>query len=149
MTLRGSLLGGSILLATCFASACKDKRHEDMNRVDASAESLENLGKELALSFPPSARLVGAERLNGTDTLRLKGEMSLDDLSPFLSRTPVESEAYAPGSGGYLGRDHGFWDPGTAPKLRTGQTFVRSRALSIGVAEARGVAVLYIVDQGM
>jgi hypothetical protein len=118
--------------------------------IDAAAPSLDTLGKELALSFPASTRLVGAERLNGNDTVRVKVEMSADDLAAFLAHAPVESEAFAPGSGGYLGRDHDFWDPGSAKELRTGQTFVGARALSIGVAKAHAdLAVLYIVNQGM
>jgi hypothetical protein len=97
-----------------------------------------------------SARLVGAERSNGNDTVRVKVEMSAADLAAFLAHAPVESEAFAPGSGGYLGRDHDFWDPSSAQGLRTGQSFVGARALSIGVGEGDGgLAVLYIVNQGM
>jgi hypothetical protein len=151
MKRRDSLLAGSICLAMWTLGACKDKGHDEMTKnVDATADSLDSLAKELNLSFPPSSRLVGAERLNGNDTVRLKVEMSAEDLPTFLAHTPVESEAFAPGSGGYLGRDHGFWDPQTAQKLRTGQTFVHARALSIGVSEGNGGrAVLYIVNQGM
>jgi len=148
---RGSLFVGSVFLAMWTVVGCRDKGHGEMNRmIDAAGESLDSLSKELELSFPSSARLVGSERLNGNDTVRLKVEMSAEDLPAFLAHAPVESEAFASGSGGYLGRDHGFWDPQIAQKLRTGQTFVHARALSIGVAEGQGgVAVLYIVNQGM
>jgi hypothetical protein len=145
-----SWVNAGVLVATLFGWACKDKGNGEMSTIDATAESLDRVSKDLGLSFPPSARLVGAERMNGNDTLRFKVEMAATDLATFLARAPVPSEAFEPGSGGYLGRDHGFWDPATAQKLRTAQTFVGARALSIGVAEGNGrSAILYIVNQGM
>ena len=63
--------------------------------------------------------MIGSERLNGNDTVRLKVELSAEDLPTFLAHAPVESEAFAAGSGGYLGRDHGFWDPQSTVGIAT------------------------------
>jgi hypothetical protein len=101
---RGPLLVGSIFLAMWTVVGCRDKAHGETNRmIGAAGESLDSLGKELELSFPSSAQLIGSQRLNGNDTVRLKVEMSADDLPTFLAHAPVESDAFATGSGGYLG----------------------------------------------
>jgi hypothetical protein len=147
---REIVLIANIFLLASTLSACRDKGRIEMN-ADGSAESLDSLGKELDLTFPVSARLLGVERESGMDDMvRLKVEMNAADLAGFLERSPIDPASFRSGPRGFLGQDRGFWDPHRAAQLRTAQAIVAGhRALNIGVDETRaGVVTLYIVNHG-
>ncbi len=114
------------------------------------APTLSSLAHETGITFPPSARLVGAARESGIDDLvRFKVELNSGDLPAFLAKSPVPPDAFEPGEGGLLGPDEGFWNPSRAAHLRTGQVIRKpQRALNIGIDDGPQVVVLYIVEHG-
>ena len=112
-------------------------------------ESLESIGKEVALTFPSSARLIGVHRERGMDDLvAVKVEMDAADWPGFLGRTPVDATLIRPGERGLLGPDEGFWDPHQAKNLHTVEaTLPNQRVLNIGYDDSRkGVVVVYVVN---
>ena len=114
-------------------------------------QDLVTLAREVGLTFPAGTRLVGVKRESGMDDLvAFKVELPSKALTAFLKSTPVKEEDFAGGERGLLGPDDGWWDPGRAPRLRTGQAMLPgARALNIGVDDSRPkVAVLYIVNHG-
>jgi hypothetical protein len=109
------------------------------------------LGRELNVSLPPSARVIGVEREEGMDDrIGVKLEIPQDDWPRFIASTPIDADAFDPGARGMLGQDHGFWDPHQAPGLRTAQApLPGARYLNIGVsAPTNGFVVVYIVNHG-
>lgn len=109
------------------------------------------LGQELSVTLPPSTRVIGVERENGMDDLiGAKLEISESEWPGFIASTPIQPDAFRPGSRGMLGDDHGFWDPEKAPGLRTAQAVLPgARALNIGVSAAvNGTVLVYIVNHG-
>jgi hypothetical protein len=123
-----------------------------MGSRDQPTETLAQLGAELKLTFPPSARVVGVHRSPGgmDDAVRIKLEMAKDDLAPFLAQTQVDLQSFRPGTRGMLGADRDFWDPHRAKGLRTAQLQrAGARALNVGVDDSgERSAVLYIVEHG-
>lgn len=133
------------------AVQCK-KAEQFMSSEDRPTESLTQLGTELNLVFPPSARLIGVRRSPGgmDDAVRIKLEMAKDDLAAFLAQTHVDVQSFRPGTRGMLGADRDFWDPHQAKGLRTAQLQrAGARALNVGVDDSgERVTVLYIVEHG-
>ena len=84
------------------------------------------------------------------DMTAVKVVLPSSELAVFLATTPVKAEAFADGSGGLLGPDDGWWEPGKAAHLRTGQASLPgARYLNIGVADGGvGQAVVYVVNHG-
>ena len=119
--------------------------------MNKSSESVTDLGRELHVTFPPSTRVIGVERENGMDDLvRAKVQIAEGDWSQFLGTTPIKSDSFRPGPRGFLGQDHGFWDPHQAAGLRSAQAILPGqRALNVGVTTpSDGKLTLYIVNHG-
>ena len=131
--------------------AASSGEERPMTREKETPGTLADLAREVSLSFPASARLIGFTRENGMDDyLRFKVEIDAKDLDSFLASLPMPSEAFRTGARGFLGSDDGYWDPHRAPHLRTGQKILPDhRALNIGVSGGAGnIAALYIVNHG-
>jgi hypothetical protein len=114
-------------------------------------ESLASLGTELSIQFPPSTRLIGVRRSHGMDDIvRIKLELAPEDLDSLIAQTQIDPRSFAPGTGGLLGSDKDFWDPHSAPALRTAQAKrPDARALNLGIDDSRpAVAVVYLVEHG-
>jgi hypothetical protein len=137
------------VLAAPVSLACKSNAS---GRVSAQRhETLESVGKEIALAFPASATLIGVHRENGMDDLiAVKVELPAVDWPGFIAGTPIDPRLFRPGECGLLGPDHGFWDPHKAANLRTAQASLPdARALNIGYDDSRGgVFVVYVVNHG-
>jgi hypothetical protein len=133
------------------AAQCKNTE-QPMGSSDQPTESLAQLGADLHLMFPQSARIIGVHRSPGgmDDAVRVKLEMAKDDLAAFLARTQVDVQSFRPGTRGMLGSDRDFWDPHRTKGLRTAQLQrAGARALNVGVDDSgERVAVLYIVEHG-
>jgi hypothetical protein len=115
------------------------------------ATTLPELAREVGVTFPAAARLIGVARESGIDDMVMfKVEISSNDLPSFMAALPVPADAFEPGEGGLLGPDQGFWDPRRAAHLRTGQVIVKNqRALNIGIGDGHpGVVAIYVVNHG-
>jgi hypothetical protein len=153
---RSRLMQRRTLLSVGFAgllSAAQCRNTErPMGSSDQPAESLAQLGVELNLMFPQSARIIGVHRSPGgmDDAVRIKLEIAKDDLAAFLAQTQVDVQSFRPGTRGMLGADRDFWDPHRTKGLRTAQLQrAGARALNVGVDDnGERVAVLYIVEHG-
>ena len=147
--MRRTMLG-LVLVLTLGPVACRSRTGSRTDTTAAQATTLAELGAEVGLAFPPSSRLLGVSRENGMDDLVMfKVELPRRDLASFLATCPVPADAFEEGSAGFLGPDEGFWDPGKARHLRTGQIMRNTRATNIGVDDGRpDVAILYIVNHG-
>lgn len=142
---------GLAVVLTLGTLACKSRtgRQSEIAKAGKPA-TLSALGTEVGLAFPPSSRLLGVSRESGMDDLVMfKVELPRRDLAAFLATCPVPADAFEDGSAGFLGPDQGFWDPGSATHLRTGQIVRNARATNVGIDDGRpDVAVLYIVNHG-
>jgi hypothetical protein len=137
------------VLAAPVSLTCKSNASGRMS--EQQHETLESVGKEIAVAFPSSATLIGVHRENGMDDLiAVKVELPAADWPGFIARTPIDPSLFRPGERGLLGPDDGFWDPHKAGNLRTaGTSLPNARALNIGYDDSRGsVFVLYVVDHG-
>jgi len=146
-----SVLGLSIVeIGVSCRSGRKDQDRPVSRETKPAAATLDDLGQEVGLKFPPSARLIGFNRENGMDDyLQFKVEINAADFPEFQASSPVPEAVMEPGEGGLLGPDQGFWDPNRAKNLRTGQkSLPNARALNIGVAENGAKVYLYIVNHG-
>jgi len=134
-----------LLAASPLALACREHRASDRS------QSLESAGREVAVDFPPSARLIGVHREQGMDELiAVKVEMPAAHWPGFLEGTPMDPKLFEPGEGGLLGPDEGFWDPHQAKSLHTSQAQLPGdRVLNLGYDDSRGdVIVVYVVNHG-
>jgi hypothetical protein len=114
-------------------------------------DTLESVGKEIALAFPAGAKLLGVHRERGADDLvAVKVEMSAADWPSFLARTPIDPTLFRPGERGLLGPNDGFWDPHKAKNLRTAEApLPNGRVLNIGYDDSRGgYFVVFVVNHG-
>jgi hypothetical protein len=137
-------------LLLAWGTDCRRTQREGTTK-GPKATALPELAREVGLTFPPKARLIGMARENGIDDiLMFKVEIDARDLASFMATSPVPADAFEPGEGGLLGPDHGFWDPSHASRLRTGQTILKNqRALNIGFDDGHGdVVAIYIVNHG-
>lgn len=144
----------AMIMASVSACSNEQPRADPKNgrtTMTTHAATLEDLGRELGLAFPPSSRLLGAERDEGMDDLvRVKIVMPRAEWAMFVKTSPVQPEVMDPGTRGFLGPDHGWWDPNRAPGIRTGQAQLPgARYLNIGVDDDGGpVVTVYIVNHG-
>lgn len=133
------------------AAQCRNTEQPAASR-DQPTESLTQLGAELNLTFPPSARVLGVHRSPGgmDDAVRIKLEIAKDDLAAFLAQTQVDLQSFRPGTRGMLGADRDSWDPHQAKGLRTAQVQrAGARSLNVGVDDSgERLAILYIVEHG-
>lgn len=115
-----------------------------------NAERPDDLGRELGAVLPAGVRIAGVHREAGIDALiAVKVELDSNAARAFLTTSPVKVEAMRPGTRGFLGPDHDWWDPSQAPGLRTGQAQLPAgRVLNIGVSERGATTVLYLVAHG-
>jgi hypothetical protein len=137
------------MLAAPVSLACKSNESRRMS--EQRHDTLESVGKEIAVAFPASATLIGVHRESGIDDLvAVKVEIPAADWPGFLARTPIDPSLFRPGERGLLGPDDGFWDPHKAVNLRTAQASLpNARALNIGYDDSRGgVFVVYVVNHG-
>ncbi len=113
-------------------------------------ERPEDLGRELGIVLPPGMRIVGVHREAGIDALvAVKVEIGTDEARAFLNASPVKAPTMRPGTRGFLGPNHDWWDPSGAPDLRTGQAqLAAGRVLNIGISERGATTVLYLVAHG-
>ena len=141
---------GLVIALTLGPVACKSRTGSQTEPTAAKATTLGELAAEVGLAFPPSSQLLGVARENGMDDLVMfKVELPRRDLASILATCPVRADAFEEGSAGFLGPDEGFWDPGKARHLRTGQIMRNTRATNVGVDDGKpDVAILYIVDHG-
>lgn len=136
------------VFALAAAPGCHGKGREAMTH---RSYNLVELGRELSVSLPASARVIGVEREEGMDDrIGAKLEIPQSDWPSFIASTPIEADAFDSGPRGMLGQDHGFWDPHQAPGLRTAQASLPgARYLNIGVsAPTNGIVIVYIVNHG-
>ena len=139
-----------IAMGLCLSqgpSACKPRVKQDP--AQNSQEALAAVGKEVGLSFPEAAKLVGVHRERGADDLiAVKVDMPASEWPGFLSRTPVDPSLFRAGERGLLGPDQGFWDPHKAKNLRTVETSLpNGRVLNLGYDDSRGaVFAVYVVN---
>lgn len=134
-----------LLAAAPLALACREHRASDRS------QPLESAGREVAVDFPPSARLIGVHRERGMDELiAAKVEMPAADWPGFLEGIPMDPKLFEPGEGGLLGPDEDFWDPHQAKSLHTSQAQLPgNRTLNLGYDDSRGnVIVVYVVNHG-
>jgi hypothetical protein len=144
------ILLGTLVLFTLTSAQCKTKNPTEGR--GAIPPSIASIGKEVAVSFPASARLIGVHRARGADDLiAVKVEMPASAWPAFLASTPIDPTLFRPGERGLLGPDEGFWDPHRAKNLRTAETSLpSSRVLNLGYDDSRGeVVVVYVVNHGM
>jgi hypothetical protein len=137
------------VLAALTAVECKSKDRQSTN--ESQHESLESVGKEVALTFPSNARLIGVHRERGVDDLiAVKVEMDAADWPGFLGRAPVDATLIRPGERGLLGPDEEFWDPHQAKNLHTVEALLpNQRVLNLGYDDSRiGMMVVYVVNHG-
>jgi len=152
-TARFTLLAVLALLSTSWEGCRrggKDQEPRVSRETRPASATLDELAREVGITFPASARLIGFNRENGMDDyLQFKVEIDASDFPKFQVASPIPEAAMEPGEGGLLGPDRGFWDPNRARKLRTGQkSLPDARALNIGVSEHDGKVSLYIVNHG-
>jgi hypothetical protein len=128
----------------------KDQERPVSRETKPAPASLDELAREVGVTFPASARLIGFNRENGMDDyLQFKVEIDARDLPKFQASSPIPEEAMEAGEGALLGPDQGFWDPHRARNLRTGQkSLPNARALNIGAVERGAKVSLYIVNHG-
>jgi len=145
----------AVLALSIVQMGCRSSRKDQDDRAVSreakpASASLDDLGREVGLTFPASARLIGFNRENGMDDyLQFKVEIDAPDLPNFQASSPIPEAAMEPGERGLLGPDQGFWDPSRAKNLRTGQkSLPNARALNIGLAKNGAKASLYIVNHG-
>jgi hypothetical protein len=125
-------------------SVC-NKKTGGASHMTSTTPSLADLGKEVGLTFPASARLIGVSRENGMDDLvRFKVELPRGDLPAFLRSTPIPADEFQAGGGGLLGPDDDYWDPSQVKNLRTGQVQLKgarmqrhARANAAGITSRR------------
>jgi hypothetical protein len=144
-----STIAALAVLAAPLSLACKSNASRRMS--EQRHDTLESVGKEIAVAFPASATLIGVHRENGIDDLvAVKVEIPAADWPALLARTPIDPSLFRPGERGLLGPDDGFWDPHKAAHLRTAQASLpNARALNIGYDDSRaGVFVVYVVNHG-
>lgn len=123
--------------------ACKSRTGSRADATAAKATTLAELAAEVGIAFPPSSRLLGVSRENGMDDLVMfKVELPRRDLASFLAKCPVPADAFEEGSAGFLGPDDGFWDPGKARHLRTGQSVRNTRATRMSPSTMAGLMSL-------
>lgn len=137
------------VFAALVSLGCKSKARQDMRK--QQGDTLESVGKEIAMAFPASTKLLGVHRERGADDLiAVKVELAAADWPGFLARTPIDASLFRPGERGLLGPDDGFWDPHQAKNLRTAEaTLPNARVLNIGYDDSRGsIVVVFIVNHG-
>ena len=137
------------VVAVLVFFACKSKGRQDTS--NQQRDTLESVGKEIALAFPAGAKLLGVHRERGADDLvAVKVEMSAADWPSFLARTPIDPTLFRPGERGLLGPDDGFWDPHKAKNLRTAEApLPNGRVLNIGYDDSRGSYFgVFVVNHG-
>jgi hypothetical protein len=96
-----------------------------------STQSLSELGRELGLTFPPSARVLRARRESGIDDAVLaKIEINKNEFQAFFAKTPIDPAAMRPDTGGLSGLGYGLLGStqGPGPEDRPGEERSRSRA---------------------
>jgi hypothetical protein len=138
----------ALLVVSAF-SACKSKVRQRMS--EQRRDTLESVGKEIALAFPASTKLIGVHRESGMDDLiAVKVEIAAADWPGFLARTPIDPKLFSPGERGLLGPDDGFWDPHKAKNLRTAEApLPNARVLNLGYDDSGGnVVVVYLINHG-
>lgn len=109
----------SLVFALAAAASCHGRRQDAVTHRSYDTVAL---GHELSVALPPSTHVIGVERENGMDDLvGAKLEIAESDWPSFIASTPIQPDAFRPGSRGLLGDDHGFWDPDQVPGLRTAQ----------------------------
>jgi hypothetical protein len=143
-----AILGLSLMAGWALAS-CKNRIGTHMTT--KPADTLQDIGKELGLQFPPGTRLLGVRREAGIDDwLGVKIELSAAEWPGFLACTPINPESFRAGERGFLGADSGFWDPHQAKKLRTAQApMPNARAFNLGYDDSAATSVIvYIVNHG-
>ena len=139
----------AVLAVAPVSPACKSKARQGMS--EQRHETLESVSKEIAVTFPAGAKLIGVHREKGIDDwVAVKAEISAVDWPGFLAGTPIDPSLFSPGERGMLGPDEGFWDPHKAKNLRTAQAGLpNARVLNIGYDDSRGsVFVVYVVNHG-
>ena len=84
-----------------------DREREDpVNRAKEQPGTLPDLAREVGLTFPASARLIGVHREAGMDdAVMLKVEIAAGDFPAFVKTCPVPPEAFAPRTRGLMGPD--------------------------------------------
>ncbi len=135
-------------LVILLFGACKAKGSPAPMMTPASWAAL---GSELGVKFPAGARLIGMERENGMDDMVCaKVAIATVDLPAFLASAPLPTDAFSPGTAGFLFSNHDWWDPESALHLRTGQAKLPgARVLNIGVDDGHpSVVYLYVVNHG-
>ena len=143
------LLERLVLLSFVVVIACASKGKQTMNK--KNLDTLESVGKELGVTFPAAAKLVGVMHERGIDDLiAAKVEMPAAEWPRFLATTPIEKDLFSPGVQGLLGSDEGFWDPHKAKALQVAQALLpQGRALNIGYDDSRhDIVVVYVVNHG-
>jgi hypothetical protein len=144
-----SIAALAVLAVASASSACKSKARQGMS--ERRPDTLESVGKEIAVAFPANAKLIGVHREKGIDDLvAVKVEISAVDWPGFLAGTPIDASLFRPGERGLLGPDEGFWDPHRAKNLRTAEaTLPNARVLNMGYDDSGGsVLVVYMVNHG-
>jgi hypothetical protein len=141
-------------LAPSLTANCRAKGSNEMttrDSVSSGAPSLQDLGRQLGVTFPPGTRVVGVDHQNGMDDLvGAKVEMKRADWPAFIASTPIHPASFRHGNRGLLGPDKGFWNPNQYPGLRTAQAQLpQARALNIGFDDSAADPVaVFVVNHG-
>jgi hypothetical protein len=139
----------AVILIALVLGACNAKGKQTMKT--NGEETLHSVGKEIGLTFPASAKLIGVHRERGVDDLiAVKVEMPAAEWPKFLASTPIDPALFSPGERGLLGPDQGFWTPHQASGLRTAEaTTAQGRVLNLGYDDSHGqVVTVYVVNHG-
>ncbi len=103
-------------------------------------ESIAELGKEVGVTFPAGARLLGVRRESGMDDyVAFKVEVNAQDVAKVLAQAQIEPDSLTSDNIAFFGLDQDFWDPNQARGFRAAQVSRLStfRTLNVGIAEVR------------
>ena len=138
-----------LMVMLALVGACRAKGKQAVRA--EKQESIEQVGKEIGLTFPAGTKLIGVDRERGADDMiAVKVEMPVAAWPAFLRTTPIDPSAFSPGERGLLGPDHDFWDPHQAKNLHTAQTALPgARVLNLGYDNRPGdMMAVFVVNHG-
>jgi hypothetical protein len=114
-------------------------------------ENVQELGRQVGLALPQTARLLGVERARGGPdaAVLMKVEMAVGEWQRAMTAAPFKASELSVDNRDELGADHDWWDPSRPSTLKAIQKQLpNGRFLNVGVDEVSrpGKVVVYIMN---
>jgi hypothetical protein len=114
-------------------------------------EDVQELGRQVGLMLPQTARLLGVERARGgpDDAVLIKVQMTVGEWRWTIAGAPFKASDLGVDNRDELGADHDWWDPSQPSTLKAVQKQLSNgRYLNVGVDEVSrpGNVVVYLMN---